>query len=226
MYKVKEVVSMTARHIRHIHCAPHIIAALTFALCAAVLGGCKKEEPHIDDTRLSSVQTSSEKAAKNEAKGAEDKKDSTDAIAQIEDDTDAVSGGQTEPTEQVVPQTEPDPEIQQPADLSNTEEQVVPVNTDPTPHQGAIVYDVDTLLAQASDLEGQRVLVIGDLPQTLAQGPDGNLEMVLYSPNGTRLRLKGHVGIGSCEARIGGTLCFDEYGPYVQVDDYAPLLMQ
>lgn len=67
-------------------------------------------------------------------------------------------------------------------------------------------YDVDTVLAQGASLIGQRISVIGNLPQ--AAMPDGNGGYATYilSDNGSALRFTGCVNFGSCKARLTGTL--------------------
>lgn len=67
-------------------------------------------------------------------------------------------------------------------------------------------YDVDTILAQGASLIGQRISVIGNLPQ--AAMPDGNGGYATYilSDNGSALRFTGCVNFGSCKARLTGTL--------------------
>lgn len=79
-------------------------------------------------------------------------------------------------------------------------------------------YDVDSVLAQASSLYGQRISVIGNLPQ--AAMPDGNGGYATYilSDGGNALRFNGSVNFGSCKARLTGTLQNENGEPVLNVD--------
>lgn len=80
------------------------------------------------------------------------------------------------------------------------------------------VYDVSTVLAQADALQSQSFEIVGNLPQALVEDEQGNLIMVIYGDDGSRLHIDGDVNIGGCRAILDGTLSLDESGPVFLVE--------
>lgn len=81
-------------------------------------------------------------------------------------------------------------------------------------------YDVDSLLAKAQSLLGREVTVIGNLPQSLIPDDNGQLTTYLISNSGERLRFTGNVYIGSCKAKLTGTLDQEEGECILKVESF------